>query len=99
MIYLVSSTFPTTVCVDDEPPLKKRKVVNVDIDGVVNLVDGEAFTADADDLTPHLWISRDACYQLNEEDKTIISSGEKLTDKHINFAQEVFKSNFPFLMD
>ena len=64
---------------------------------MVNLVDGEAFTADADDLTPHLWISLDARYQLNEEDKTIISSGEKLTDKHINFAQEVFKKQFPAL--
>ena len=64
---------------------------------MVNLVDGEAFTADADDLTPHLWISLDARYQLTEEDKTIISSGKKLTDKHINFAQEVFKKQFPIL--
>lgn len=34
---------------------------------------------------------------INEEDKNIISSGEKLTDKHINFAQEVLKMQFPGL--
>ena len=48
-------------------------------------------------LASCLWICINARYHLNEEEKSVISSRGQLTDKHINFALEILKKQFPSL--
>ena len=70
---------------ENEPPNKKRKVTSevVDVDKVV-------FT---NVQSPKPWLSLKGI-ELTETDKSMIISGKMLTDKHINFAQEILKMQF-----
>jgi len=70
---------------ENKPPNKKRKVSSevVDVDKVV-------FTTVQ---SPKPWLSLKGI-ELTETDRSIITSGNMLTDKHINFAQEILKMQF-----
>ena len=70
---------------ENEPPNKKRKIgfEVVDVDKVV-------FT---NVQSPKPWLSLKGI-ELTETDKSMIVSGKMLTDKHINFAQEILKMQF-----
>ena len=80
----------------EEPACKRRKIDDSISHGVVDLVNNQEFDSDGL-LASCLWISINAHYHLNEEDKSVISSGGQLTDKHINFALEILKKQFPSL--
>ncbi len=68
-----------------QQPSKKRKIGSgvFDVDSIV-LVDG---------TSPKPWLPLNGI-ELTQADKTAIVSGDQLTDKHINFAQEIMKKQF-----
>ena len=70
---------------ENEPPNKKRKVSSAIVD-----VDKVVFTTVQ---SPKPWLCLKGI-ELTETDRSIITSGNMLTDKHINFAQEILKMQF-----
>lgn len=42
------------------------------------------------------WV-RCGCHVLNQHDKNVLLTGQNLTDKHINFAHTLLRSQFPML--
>ena len=70
----------------EQPPKKKIKLEKSD--------DGSESKIDKCDA--HVWIT-----YLNNTllfaDKRVITEGERLTDKHINFCQAVLKAQFPMV--
>ena len=63
-----------------EQPHKKKKFDSVELDEIVT----------EEEKSPGLWITYD-CIDLTLEDKEIITSGNWMTDKHMNFAQGLLK--------
>ena len=54
---------------------------------------GEEDSASGDDSVQPVWLSANKI-SLLDEDRRIIATGEKLNDKHINFAQSLLKKQF-----
>ena len=78
---------------ENEQPNKKRKLcVTTDLE-VID-VDRTVSSMSLSSEEPWLKYNR---YTLNTADKAQISSGHKLTDKHINFAQAILKNQFNHL--
>ena len=63
---------------------KKLKLV------VPEVIDVDAVVV-ANDVAPKQWLNRNGI-MVTECDKNVIMEGEQLTDKHINFAQQILKN-------
>ena len=75
-----STKSPAPDEIENGRPNKKRKISSEVVD-----VDKEVFTTVQ---SPKLWLSLEGI-ELTETDKSMIILGKMLTDKHINFTQEI----------
>ncbi len=74
---------------ENEPPSKKKKIELEKAIDVEKILDPCPH-----DPTQNVWLKlKGIC--LTKMDKDIIVSGKELTDKHINFSQEIIKMQFP----
>ena len=70
---------------------KKLKLV------VPEVIDTDVMVV-ANGVSPKQWLNRNGI-MLTECDKNVIMEGEQLTDKHINYAQQILKNHFTNLSE
>ena len=92
---LVTASLPTTCtstaknCTNDGPPSKRRRTEKGSAEGH-NSSEGEV------DTSTNEWVQCGGVI-LSNYDRKILATGQKLTDKHINFAQTLLRLQFPKL--
>ena len=92
------AAIPEVPCVQPEPPSKIRKVditVNEKTSTGTVVVNLDENSDSSEEPQVRMWLTLNDKY-LIDEDKAIITLGKNLTDKHINFAQEILKKQFVF---